>query len=134
MTNTLIQRLRHFCGDMELADTYGDAMVEAADALEQQAAQIAEKDAEIARLTAELEALKGDLDPLFKDLADYGDENDRLRADAERYRWLRDNNRGSWAICEWSYDEPEGYYKDARAPGIVDAAIDAALRQEQPHG
>ncbi len=55
-----------------------------------------------------------------------------LRADAERYRWLRDNNRGSWAICEWSYDEPEGYYKDARAPGIVDAAIDAALRQEQP--
>ncbi len=40
MTDTLIQRLRHFCGDMDLADTYGDAMVEAADALEQQAAQI----------------------------------------------------------------------------------------------
>jgi hypothetical protein len=54
MTDTLIQRLRHFCGDMELADTYGDAMVEAADALEQQAAQIAEEDAEIARLKSAL--------------------------------------------------------------------------------
>ncbi len=54
MTDTLIQRLRHFCGDMDLADTYGDAMVEAADALEQQAAQIA-------ALRADAERMRGAL-------------------------------------------------------------------------
>ena len=120
---TLMQRLRHMAGDCNALAIFR----EAADALEQQAAQIAEKDAEIARLTAELEALKGDLDPLFKDLADYGDENDRLRADAERYRWLRDNGhdaigRDRGAGPEWTYGDD------------LDALIDAALRQEQPAG
>lgn len=50
--------------------------------------------------------------------------------DAERYRWLRDDTDSDWAICEWSHDPgDEGYYRDARAPHIVDAAIDAAMAQ-----
>lgn len=54
-------------------------------------------------------------------------EVERLRADAERYEWLRDNHESEWAICEWQ-DDPDGlgYYRDARAPEFVDAAIDAA--------
>lgn len=54
-------------------------------------------------------------------------EVERLRADAERYRWLRDNLESEWAICEWQ-DDPDGlgYYRDARAPEFVDAAIDHA--------
>lgn len=62
-----------------------------------------------------------------------------LRADAERYRWLRDNVDGDWAICEWSRDDPDGcgFYRDARSPHIVDAAVDAArahlaTKQENP--
>lgn len=55
-------------------------------------------------------------------------EVERLMADAERYRWLRDNLESEWAICEWQ-DDPDGlgYYRDARAPEFVDAAIDHAL-------
>lgn len=50
--------------------------------------------------------------------------------DAERYRWLRDDTDSDWAICEWSHvPGDEGYYRDARAPHIVDAAIDAAMAQ-----
>jgi len=50
--------------------------------------------------------------------------------DAERYRWLRDDTDSDWAICEWSHAPgDEGYYRDARAPHIVDAAIDAAMAQ-----
>lgn len=53
-------------------------------------------------------------------------EVERLRANAERYEWLRDNLESEWAICEWQ-DDPDGlgYYRDARASHIVDAAIDA---------
>lgn len=54
-------------------------------------------------------------------------EVERLRPNAERYEWLRDNHESDWAICEWQ-DDPDGlgYYRDARASHIVDAAIDAA--------
>jgi len=73
--------------------------------------------------------------------AQYAAERDQLRAqldqavqqykeDAERYRWLRDDTDSDWAICEWSHDPgDEGYYRDARAPHIVDAAIDAAMEK-----
>lgn len=47
------------------------------------------------------------------------------RVDAERYRWLRDDETSDWAICEWDHGS-SGYYRDARAAKIVDAAIDAA--------
>lgn len=54
-------------------------------------------------------------------------EVERLRPNAERYEWLRDNLESEWAICEWQ-DDPDGlgYYRDARAPEVVDAAIDNA--------
>ena len=53
--------------------------------------------------------------------------------DAARYRWLRDNTDSDWAICEWNTDESDGigYYRDARAPNIVDAEIDAAIAATQ---
>ena len=56
---------------------------------------------------------------------------ERLRPNAERYEWLRDNLESEWAICEWQ-DDPDGlgYYRDARASHIVDAAIDAAQAKE----
>jgi len=55
------------------------------------------------------------------------------KKDAERYRWLRDNIDSDWAICEWCNDDREGtgYYRDARAAHIVDAAIDAAMGGEK---
>jgi len=54
-------------------------------------------------------------------------EVERLKPNAERYEWLRDNHESEWAICEWQ-DDPDGlgYYRDARAPEFVDAALDAA--------
>lgn len=52
----------------------------------------------------------------------------QYKQDAERYRWLRDDTDSDWAICEWSHDPgDDGYYRDARAPHMVDAAIDAAM-------
>lgn len=62
-------------------------------------------------------------------------EVERLRADAERYRWLRDNLESEWAICEWQ-DDPDGlgYYRDARAPEFVDAAIDHARTTHKDEG
>lgn len=62
-------------------------------------------------------------------------EVERLRADAERYQWLRDNLESEWAICEWQ-DDPDGlgYYRDARAPEFVDAAIDHARTTHKDEG
>ena len=59
-------------------------------------------------------------------------EVDRLRPNAERYEWLRDNLESEWAICEWQ-DDPDGlgYYRDARASHIVDAAIDLARTHKE---
>lgn len=67
------------------------------------------------RLTAERDTLRAEVE--------------RLRVDAERYKWLRDNHESDWAICEWQ-DDPDGlgYYRDARFPSIVDAAIDTARK------
>ena len=59
-------------------------------------------------------------------------EVERLRPNAERYEWLRDNLESEWAICEWQ-DDPDGlgYYRDARASHIVDADIDAARTHKE---
>lgn len=59
-------------------------------------------------------------------------EVERLRPNAERYEWLRDNLESEWAICEWQ-DDPDGlgYYRDARASHIVDAAIDLARTHKE---
>lgn len=62
-------------------------------------------------------------------------EVERLRPNAERYEWLRDNLESEWAICEWQ-DDPDGigYYRDARAPEFVDAAIDQARTTHKDEG
>ena len=52
-------------------------------------------------------------------------EVEALRADAERYRWLRDVPSSDWAICEWD-DLNHCYVREGRKPDVVDAAIDAA--------
>lgn len=52
---------------------------------------------------------------------------DEAQQDAARFRWLLTTD-GDWAICEWDSNEVEGigYYRDARDPATVRAAIDAA--------
>lgn len=53
---------------------------------------------------------------------------DAERMEAARYRAIRDGKAGEYAICEWIEGEDgDGFYEDARAPEIVDAAIDAAM-------
>ena len=63
-------------------------------------------------------------------------EVERLRPNAMRYEFLRDDINSDWAICEWSHDEPDGlgYYRDARAPEFVDAAIDQARTTHKDEG
>lgn len=110
-------------------------MDQAAALLRQQAERIAELESRVhtcgptcskagcinRRLTAERDQLRAEVE--------------RLRADAERYRWLRDNLESEWAICEWQ-DDPDGlgYYRDARAPEFVDAAIDHARTTHKDEG
>lgn len=52
-------------------------------------------------------------------------EVEALRADAGRYRAVRDDDCHPYGICIW--DEDDGWAQDARKPDVVDAAIDAAL-------
>ena len=103
MTDTLIQRLRRHRGD------YVEEMDEAADALEQQAADLAYvKAASVFNLMEENKRQAAQIEA--------------LRADAERYRWLR---RTTNAVTS------KGERIDVRNnPDLWDAAIDAALRQE----
>jgi len=137
MTGTLIQRLRRHRGD------YVEEMDEAADALEQQAAQI-----EALQLTKAglIDSLREEMDEglrlrelggalpnenitamterLIGERAALAAELSALRADAERYRWLR---RTTNAVTS------KGERIDVRNnPELWDSAIDAALRQEQP--
>lgn len=68
-------------------------------------------------------------------------EIESLRADAARYRWLRDNTVGIWAICVWEEDYDYGshygragderYYRDGRSADVVDAAVDAAMAEDK---
>lgn len=81
-----------------------------------------------AQMLASTQSLRSERDQLRAEV-------ERLRADAERYRWLRDNLESEWAICEWQ-DDPDGlgYYRDARAPEFVDAAIDHARTTHKDEG
>jgi hypothetical protein len=56
-----------------------------------------------------------------REASGYMAERDALRADAERYRWLRDK-------CQWSDVRAEfGWQGDV--PGGLDTAIDAAMKE-----
>jgi len=84
---------------------------DAATALEQQAA-------EIERLTDELNAMCSNFDNMRLAKNDVRAENEALRKDAERYRWLR--TAGAWE-SEIGMDEL------SEDPAKFDAAIDAAI-------
>ena len=52
---------------------------------------------------------------------------DDVVRDAERYRWLRSQGSGGYAICKW--DNGAGDYFRCIAPAeTLDAAIDAAIK------
>ncbi len=78
---------------------------------------------EIERLCAELER-KSDMAVRNKWMAEVMQEEvKRLRADAERYRWLRDPANAN--ADEWNLFGPYS------SPKEVDAAIDAAMKEEK---
>ena len=59
-------------------------------------------------------------------------QRDELKADAERYRWLKDQNYGGYAICKWDGGAGD-YFRCINIDGLdaeIDAAI-AAARKEQ---
>ena len=60
-------------------------------------------------------------------------ENERLRADAERYRWLRDHGV-AYAICKYESGGPGEHDWCGWLPfdtRSTDAAIDAAMKGEK---
>lgn len=100
---------------------------QAAAILRQQAERIAELEGELRQMTNNAADLAVHSQEVEAERDQLRAEVERLRTNAERYEWLRDNLESEWAICEWQ-DDPDGlgYYRDARASHIVDAAIDAA--------
>lgn len=119
-----------------LAANYeADEIDQAAALLRQQADRIAEIEKEGAELFGKVFSLGYELGQMEDQRDQLRAEVERLRADAERYRWLRDNLESEWAICEWQ-DDPDGlgYYRDARAPEFVDAAIDHARTTHKDEG
>jgi len=56
-----------------------------------------------------------------RELAERNAEIERLRADAERYRWLRDVGDETWT----PFSKRTGYSADE-----ADAAIDAAIKEQ----
>lgn len=118
---------------MRLESELFDARTRMAD----QAAQIAEKDVEIARLTECLSKANANHEHFERAWYLRGDEVDALRADAERYRWLRMRDWFNSELCVLRDPKrvlTEGIGLGADCPSLsrLDAAIDAALRQEQP--
>lgn len=105
----IVDRLRFLASGQD--DPHSVAIAEAADALDAQA--------------AEIEALKAANRDLIAHQQDLLAEVERLKADAARYRWLR--------------DDPDGvHWIDARlleydTSDAIDSAIDAAMAQE-PRG
>lgn len=159
---TLIQRLRESADEVMSAphpshcDHLHSAfhvMRQAADALEQQAAQIEAKDHQlraaktiIAGLEERVLSLSQITGPMTQAAADVAGERaanalltsevEALRADAERYRWLRMRDWFDSELCVLRDPKrvlTEGIGLGADCPSLsrLDAAIDAALRQEQ---
>lgn len=86
---------------------------------------------EIARLTAERAEMRREIVMDDNEIADLRAERDQLRADAERYRWLRDNALSlSWQSGRWksgaTHYGVSALDADQR-PIAIDAAIDAAI-------
>ena len=61
------------------------------------------------------------------------EENESLKRDAERYRWLRNSEVGPSQIWELLSDDCQPPYMTLKAMHDLDAAIDAAMAQgEKP--
>ena len=74
-------------------------------------------------LLRERDALRNRLEDTVRDLTDAKAENERLRADAERYRWLRMNANEAW--------EAETVLQVVQAGGhSLDARIDEDMANE----
>lgn len=94
--------------------------------------------ADVLALLAEIERLREDphmraIRSLRGDCADLMDERDHLKAenealrkDAQRYRWLRDKQTFIWLIQDW--------FPGEAMLTNVDADIDAAMAKEVSHG
>ena len=129
-TTDLIARLRDNAQGIGLGAEgmgwgFDEAMLnEAADALEQQAADLAYvKAASVFNLMEENKRQAAQIEA--------------LRADATRYRWLRMRDWFNSELCVLRDPKrvlTEGIGLGADCPSLsrLDAAIDAALRQEQP--
>ena len=120
----LIARLRE---PWRMTEKKPPVMDEAADALETQ--------------QAEIEALKSrlEIDPRHHVDGIYArdatiklleNEIEALRADAERYRWLRKQNIVDWDAFPWAkgYEHPDEVLDSQQM--MLDAAIDAARSKE----
>ena len=70
-----------------------------------------------------------DNDELRAQLAAIKAENDNLRKDAERYRWLRNYEVGPSQIWELLSDDCQPPYMTLKAMHDLDAAIDDAMAQ-----
>lgn len=141
-TTELVARLRDNAQGISLGAEgmgwgFDEAILnEAADALKQQAAQIAEKDAEIARLISTKEHIRKEINAMIGRVEDDAVLIEALRADAERWKSLyrRAINEAN-DLTNYADDRPELTHAERRLSKIeaeARAAIDAALRQEQP--
>lgn len=77
-------------------------------------------EAECERLRNDLSVHKRLLDDKIADCVSWINENERLRKDAERYRWLHTPGQQQDFVCGVAWDSPEE----------MDAAIDAAIKDQ----
>lgn len=96
--------------------------------------QMRQAAAELRRLHAENEAFKAESAEQCRIIGSSAEtelrlraENEALRKDAERYRAIRDDKADPYGVCIWENDE---WAQDMRKPAFVDAAIDAAMKEQ----
>lgn len=86
------------------------------------------KGKQMAELSADVEAKRERITELVSELVDLVAENETLRADAERYRWLRDKSAGGPEVGTYSFPEVEAWVGDVPRPVWIDQAIDEARK------
>ena len=85
-------------------------------------AKLAERDAEIERRKGTLQDVRGHYERVCK-------ERDALKADAERYRWLREQDDTSPLFCMYGSNGPWGECGHSDIYGdLLDTSIDKELK------
>ncbi len=128
-----------------LPETYYPGIYNSYQMREYAAVAVAERDAEIARLRRENKALQ---DGIVRDFVDVGIKNaitelrteiETLKADAERYRWLRDNMVtdvepdgliNMYRELRFRWKSPSWEHGVRQHPVPLDTAIDNARSKE----